>query len=192
MPIIDLLIAAAIIVSVAVGFFRGFIKEAISITALLVAIWAAMYFGPSVGQISDSWLDSAEMQVWFGRILVFAVILSLGGLFGWGLSKLVRLSVLSGVDRFFGSVFGIGRGVLLVALVIIGGQFAGFSNEYWWQRSNLIPYLEVVADWIKIMTPKGFDMLIPDETAESLPIVSLTELMNQKAIRTFRSEACAA
>ena len=106
MPIIDLLIAAAIIVSVAVGFFRGFIKEAISITALLVAIWAAMYFGPSVGQISDSWLDSTEMQVWFGRILVFAVILSLGGLSGWGLSKLVRLSVLSGADRFFGSVFG--------------------------------------------------------------------------------------
>ena len=79
MPIIDLLIAVAIIVSVVVGFVRGFIKEAISITALLVAIWAAMYYGPTVGEISDSWLDSAEMQLWFGRILVFAVILSLGG-----------------------------------------------------------------------------------------------------------------
>ncbi len=182
MPFIDLLIAAAIIVSVVVGYVRGFIKEAISITTLLVAIWAAMYFGPSVGEISDSWLDSAETQVWFGRILVFAVILAIGGLLGWGLSKLVRLSVMSGADRLFGSVFGIGRGVLLVALFIIGGQFSGFSHDHWWQRSNLIPYLEVVADWIKIMTPKGFDMLTPDETAESLPVVSLIELMNQKAI----------
>ncbi len=182
MPFIDLLIAAAIIVSVVVGYVRGFIKEAISITTLLVAIWAAMYFGPSVGEISDSWLDSAETQVWFGRILVFAIILAIGGLLGLGLSKLVRLSVMSGADRLFGSVFGIGRGVLLVALFIIGGQFSGFSHDHWWQRSNLIPYLEVVADWIKIMTPKGFDMLTPDETAESLPVVSLIELMNQKAI----------
>ncbi len=181
MPIIDLLIAAAIIASVVVGFVRGFIKEAISITALLVAIWAAMYYGPSVGEISDSWLDSAEMQVWFGRILIFAVILSLGGLLGLGLSKLVRLSALSGIDRFFGSLFGMARGVLLVALLMIGGQFAGFANEYWWYRSDLVPYLEVVADWIKVMTPKGFDMLTPDETAESLPVVSLTELTNPRS-----------
>lgn len=177
MPFIDLLIAAAIIVSVVVGYVRGFIKEAISITALLVAIWSALYFGPVVGEVSDSWLDSEEMQVWFGRILVFAVVLSLGGLLGWGLSKLARLSALSGIDRFFGSVFGIARGVLLVALLIIGGQSTGFSHDYWWQRSNVIPYLEVVADWIKIMTPKGFDMLTPDEIAESVPIVSLAQPM---------------
>lgn len=170
MPIIDILIAIAVVISVVVGIIRGFVKEAISIAALLVAIWAALYFGPSIGTVSDTWLSSAELQKWFGRVLVFAVILTIGGLLGWGISKLVRLSVLSGMDRFMGSLFGALRGILLVAVAIIGGQFAGFDNDEWWLQSRLIPHLEVVADWIKVMAPEGVDLIIPDEEAGSLPV----------------------
>lgn len=170
MPIIDIIITVAIVVSVVVGFLRGFVKEAISIAALLIAIWAALYFGPAVGNVSDSWLSSEELQKWFGRILVFAVILSIGGLLGWGISKLVRLSVLSGMDRLMGSLFGAGRGVVLMALFIIGGQFAGFNNDGWWLNSRLIPHFEIAADWIKVMAPQGYELLMPDEEAESLPI----------------------
>ena len=170
MPIIDILILVAIIVSVVVGFVRGFIKEAISIAALLLAIWAALYFGPAVGKGIASWLDSAELQMWFGRILIFAVILSLGGLLSWGLSKLVRLSILSGLDRFLGSLFGACRGVLLIAVLILVGQFAGFNNDGWWQRSFLIPHFEVLADWIRMMAPQGYDLITPDKAAESLPM----------------------
>jgi membrane protein required for colicin V production len=170
MPIIDILIAAAVAISVIIGIVRGFIKEAISIAALLFAIWAALYFGPEIGRISDSWLSSEELQAWFGRILVFAVILSVGGLLGWGIAKLVRLSVLSGMDRLAGSVFGAARGVLLVALFIIGGEFAGFDNDSWWLRSRLIPHFEVVAEWIKVMAPQGFELLTPEQPADSLEI----------------------
>ena len=165
MPIIDILIAVAIAVSVIIGIFRGFVKEAISMAALLVAIWAAVFFGPRIGDISDSWLSSEDLQAWFGRILVFAVILSVGGLLGWGISKLVRLSVLSGMDRLAGAVFGAFRGVLLAAVFVIGGQFAGFDNDDWWERSFLIPRLEVVADWIKVMAPQGYEIIMPDEVA---------------------------
>jgi membrane protein required for colicin V production len=170
MPFIDILIAIALIFSVIVGIVRGFVKEAISITALLLAIWAALTFGPSVGEISDSWLSSQELQNWFGRILVFVLILAVGGLVGWGLSKLVRLSVLSGIDRLVGGMFGAARGVLFVALFILAGDFAGFSNDSWWKKSKFIPYFEKVADWIMVMAPQGYDMLVPDEPAKSLPI----------------------
>ena len=168
MPIIDILIAVAVAISVVIGVFRGFVKEAISIASLLLAIWAALYLGPSVGKVSDAWLNSEELQMWFGRVLVFIVILAIGGLLGWGISKLIRLSALSGVDRFMGSLFGAVRGILLVALFAIGGQFAGFDNDEWWQDSRLIPYAEVVADWIKVMAPQGLELITPEEAAKSL------------------------
>jgi membrane protein required for colicin V production len=170
MPVIDIIILVAIIVSVVVGMVRGFVKEAISIAALLLAIWAALYFGPAVGMAMAGWLDSEEMQMWFGRIFLFAVILSIGGLLSWGLSKLVRLSILSGMDRFLGSLFGICRGLLLIAVAIILGQYVGFSNDPWWQDSILIPHLEVVSEWIKVMAPQGYELLTPDAPADALPI----------------------
>ncbi|MDH5456422.1 MAG: CvpA family protein [Gammaproteobacteria bacterium] len=169
MPIIDILIAVAVAISVVVGIFRGFVKEAISMAALLFAIWAALYFGPSVGDVSENWFSSEELQMWFGRVLVFAVVLAIGGLLGWGISKLVRLSVLSGMDRFLGSLFGAVRGILLVAVFIIGGQFAGFDNDEWWLNSRLVPHLEVVAEWIKVMAPQGLELITPDDAVKSLP-----------------------
>ncbi len=170
MPIIDIIIATALVASIVMGFVRGFIKEAFSIATLIVAIWGALYFGPVAGGVSEKWLSSVELQTWFGRVLVFTLILSVGGLLGWGLSKLVRLSVLSGLDRFLGSVFGIVRGVLLVAVFVIAGQFSGFSNDGWWQKSRLLPHFEVVADWIKVFAPKGYELIIPDEVADELPV----------------------
>ena len=163
MPIIDIVIIVAVTISVIIGIVRGFVKEAISIAALLVAIWAALFFGPAVGEVSESWIASKELQMWFGRILVFAIILSIGGLLGWGISKLVRLSVLSGMDRLAGAAFGAARGILLAALLVLAGEFAGFSNDEWWDRSLLIPYLEQVAEWIKVMAPQGYEILVPQE-----------------------------
>jgi len=176
MPIIDIIIAIALIISIIVGFMRGFVKEAISIATLVIAIWAALYFGPAVGDVSQSWLSSEELQTWFGRILVFGVILAVGGLLGWGISKLVRLSVLGGVDRLLGSGFGALRGVLLTAVFVIGGQFAGFDNDDWWLKSELLPHFEVAADWIKVMAPKGYELIIPDGTATELPVPLPVEL----------------
>lgn len=176
MPIIDIVIAAAIVISIVVGFVRGFIKEAISIAALLLAIWAALYLGPAVGEVSSSWLSSEELRAWFGRILVFAVVLAVGGLLGWLLSRLVRISVLSGTDRLLGSLFGAARGVLLLAVFVLAGEFAGFSNDAWWQESALIPHVQVVADWIAEMAPRGLDLIMPDEPVDGLPVELPTEL----------------
>jgi membrane protein required for colicin V production len=170
MPTIDILIAVAVVISVLVGIMRGFVKEAISIAALLIAIWAALYFGPDVGTLSAKWFASAELQIWFGRGLVFIVVLAVGGLLGWGISRLVRLSALSGTDRLLGSFFGAARGVLLLAVFVIGGQYAGFDNDDWWLKSKLIPHVEVVSDWIKVMAPKGLDLLVPADQPGALPI----------------------
>ena len=91
MPTIDILIAIAVVISIVVGFVRGFFKEAISIAALVIAIWAALYFGPQVGDVSERWFSSEELQTWFGRALVFIVVLILGGLLSWGVGRLIRV-----------------------------------------------------------------------------------------------------
>jgi membrane protein required for colicin V production len=191
MPIIDIIIAVAVVLSVIVGFARGFVKEAFSIATLLLATWAALYFGPVVGKISDSWLQGVELQTWFGRILVFLVFVVAGGLIEWVVSKAVKMSPLGGVDRLAGSLFGLLRGLLLTAVFILAGQFMGFDNDDWWQESALIPQFQVLVEWIEEMAPAGYDLIVPDEPADSMPI-DLPELGAANVRAQIRSEPCAA
>lgn len=176
MPIIDIIIAVALIISIIVGFVRGFFKEAISIATLVIAIWASLYFGPAVGETMGGFIGSDGLRIWFGRILTFAIILSVGGLLGWGVSKLVRLSALSGVDRLFGSVFGAARGVVFVALGILLARAGDFDQDEWWLESNFVPHFVVVSDWIAEMAPHGYDLIVPDAPADELPVELPTEL----------------
>lgn len=169
MPIADIVIAVVVVISVAVGLFRGFIKEAFSVATLLIAAWAAMNFGADAGRLGEQWISSDGLQVWFGRILVFVAILAVGGLLGWAVARLVRISALNGTDRALGGLFGFCRGALLIGVFIIGGQLASFDRDAWWQDSRLIPYGTVVADWIRVMAPRGMDMLQPGRLPAEIP-----------------------
>ncbi|NIV18309.1 MAG: hypothetical protein GWN47_07800 [Woeseiaceae bacterium] len=168
MPIIDILIAVAILVSVVIGVKRGFVKEAVSLASLLVAIWAALFFGPSVGVVAETWIQSDELQMWFGRALVFLVVLGFGGVVGWGVSKIVHMSFLGNIDKWAGSAFGAARGILLIAVAVLAGQFMDYDNQRWWHKSKTMPYFEKVADWIKVMAPQGLELLMPEEPLDDL------------------------
>jgi membrane protein required for colicin V production len=84
-------------------------------------------------------------------------------LLGWGISKLVRLSVLSGMDRLAGGVFGAARGILLIAVALIGAEYAGFSRAEQLERSNFVPFFEPVVEWILVMAPQGYEILVPEQ-----------------------------
>ena len=167
MEIVDIIILFATLVSVVIGWLRGLVRESLSIAALLIAIWAAMRLGPFAGGWLGGTIDSTELQMWAGRFLVFVVILAVGAFLGWGVSKIVHLSGLSGTDRALGAVFGLIRAALLVGVLVLTGRYVGFDAELWWLESQIIPYGEYIADWIIEMAPRGMEMLqhenLPDE-----------------------------
>jgi len=170
MAIVDLLIIIAIFASISVGAIRGIAREAIAIAALLFAIWAAMHVGPTVGGWLDGSMGSVDVEVWAGRFIVFILILALGGLAGWGLSKFVRMAGLTSTDRSLGGVFGLMRAVVLIGMFALLGRYAAFDGEDWWRDSKLLPYAESVADWIEVMAPKGMEMLEPGAIFDELQL----------------------
>ena len=170
MTIIDVVIIVAVLASVVVGAIRGIVREAIAIAALLVAIWAALHLGPYAGGWLGGSMGSSELELWAGRFLVFIIILAIGGLIGWSVSKIVRMAGLSGTDRSLGAVFGLLRAVMLIGLFALLGRYAAFDAENWWLESKLMPYAEIVADWIDVMAPKGMEMLQPEEMMDEFQL----------------------
>lgn len=170
MTLVDIAIIVAALASVIVGVVRGIVREAVALASLLLAIWAALHLGPYAGGWLGGTMGSTEIEMWAGRFLVFVIILALGGLLGWGISKIVRLAGLSGTDRYLGGLFGLMRAVVLAGLFALLGRYAAFDGENWWLQSRLIPYAETVADWIEVMAPKGMEMLQPDQGIDEIKL----------------------
>jgi len=72
-----------------------------------------------------------------------------------------------------GCFFGVLRGVLILGLFALAGRYAGLNEEGWWQSSRIMPYGEIVADWISVMGPRGVEMLqheyLNDDLALKIP-----------------------
>ena len=43
------------------------------------------------------------------------------------------------------------RGVVLVGLLVIGGELLKMNQEDFWMQSKLIPFGETVGDWLRAM-----------------------------------------
>ncbi|MFK8053105.1 MAG: CvpA family protein [Woeseiaceae bacterium] len=168
MTALDWLFIVILAISMVVGVFRGFIKEAISVGALVIAVWAAFHFAPAGESLLAEWLDSPALRVWAARIAIFALVLMLGGLIGWLISRFANQVGMSGADRLLGMLFGLVRGAIMTGLVVIIGPYLSLDKDTWWSESKLLPYATRVADSISILAPRAYDYL-REEIRDTVP-----------------------
>lgn len=121
--IIDGVVALVIIVSALLAYGRGFVREIMAIVGWIAAAVLGFLFAPQVEPlvreipvVGEFLADSCELSVIGAFALVFAVALIVVSLFTPLFASVVQRSALGGIDQGFGFVFGVARGVLLVAI----------------------------------------------------------------------------
>jgi len=113
----DAVVAAILLASGGLAFFRGAVREFLSIVAWVGAA-AAVYFGfaplSAVARrtIETTWLADGAVAV--GLFLVTLVVLSW---FGSWFAERVKESRLGALDRSLGLLFGLARGAVVVCLL---------------------------------------------------------------------------
>ena len=147
----DVLILVVLLGSTLIGLLRGFVRETVSLAFWIVAIWAAWKFGPIVEPRLGGLLADPKIAPWVGRFVILILVLLIGWVIGMLLSYFTRSMGLGPLDRAIGLLFGILRGMILVGLMIIGGELLHLNQENWWGRSKLVPYGETVGDWLRAM-----------------------------------------
>ncbi|SEM08943.1 membrane protein required for colicin V production [Roseovarius azorensis] len=121
--IIDGVVALFIVLSALLAYSRGFVREALAIAGWVVAGILAFIFAPQVEPlvkeipvVGEFIADSCELSMIGAFAAVFAVGLIVASLITPLFSSLAQRSVLGGLDQGLGFVFGVARGVLLVAI----------------------------------------------------------------------------
>jgi membrane protein required for colicin V production len=130
---IDAIVAAVTLVSGFLAYSRGFTREVFAIGGWVLAAVVALYLAPLVAPLvaeipwlGDKLADSCLILMIVAFSLVVALALLVLAVFTPIFASVVLESALGPVDRVLGFLFGIARGLLLVAVAYLVYQnFAG-------------------------------------------------------------------
>ena len=121
--IVDGGVAIIIVMSALLAYARGMVREVMAIAGWISAAVLAFIFAdlakPLVRQIpylGDLLGDSCELLILTSFAIIFAGALLIVSLFTPLFSSLVQKSIFGGFDQILGFLFGVSRGVILVAV----------------------------------------------------------------------------
>lgn len=149
MTVADIVILLVVLISTVMGLIRGFVREAVSLVFWIAGVYAAWAFGPRIEPYLGGYLAAPAVRPWVARLIVLIAVVVLGALVAILVGWVMRSAGLGLVDRMIGLMFGALRGLVLVGLIVIGGELLHLNDETWWARSRLIPYGEKLGGLIK-------------------------------------------
>ncbi len=120
LSLLDLIVAALLLISAAVGFSRGAVREVFALTALLVAAAVAVLGLPTFGPIARRALQPDWLGTPAALVGVFVVAFIALRLIGEGVARQVQKSRMIGfLDRSLGLLIGLGRGLMVLGVLYL-------------------------------------------------------------------------
>ncbi|AOE49732.1 CvpA family protein [Kangiella sediminilitoris] len=145
---VDWVILAIIGVSALISLLRGFVREALSLAGWIAAFFLAKFFYVPLSELLVDHIETNSIRLGVSWAAIFVATLVLAGIINYMVGKMVDAAGMSGMDRLLGMFFGALRGVLIVALIVLGlKQFTPVPKDKWWGQSSLIPHMGMVAAW---------------------------------------------
>ena len=168
--ILDIGIVVLILLSTIVGLVMGFIKEFLTLGALLLAFGLAVFYAPILTPEMPFARDN-ELLRWgasFGIIFIGSLIVGLiiSGL----LSSAVNRIGLGGFDHSLGAIFGFLLGTMVITSIVLVLMSSSLSKQDAWQNSRLMPYFEESATWVKNAIPNNWNDYVNQYVNKSSPI----------------------
>ena len=142
MTVFDYVLLGLLAISAAVGMWRGLVSEVIALLAWVCAIVAAWFYAGEVASMLSGVINEPVWRQVAGFALIFVGVLLIAAVLRFLLRELLRAAGLGPADRFFGTLFGIARGVAIAFVLVLVGGLAGVAREAWWANSLFAPPLE--------------------------------------------------
>ncbi len=150
---VDYAILGIIGLSALVSISRGFLREVLSLAGWILAVWVAFTFMQRFSPLLTPFVHTPSIAQVSTFVILFVATLFATGLINFMVGKLVNATGLSGTDRSLGIIFGIGRGIVIVAVLILLAGFTPLPQDPWWQQSLLIKHFTPLVLWLKSQLP---------------------------------------
>jgi membrane protein required for colicin V production len=146
---VDYAICGVILLSAMMGLWRGFIKEAFALCAWVAAIWVGVNYTRDFLVLVHKLISYPSARIATAFAVLFVMTLILASLISFLLNHLIEKTGLTGTDRLVGMLFGVARGAVLIAVMVMVGGVSPLPEDPWWKQSQLIPPFQSLAVWLK-------------------------------------------
>ncbi len=150
---VDYVILAVIATSIVIGLWRGFTREALSLTGWIVAVWVTLTFADEFERLLRPFIASPTGRLLVAIAVLFLITILVAALVNHLATELVKKSGLSGTDRVIGVGFGFARGYAIVVVLVLLGGLTPMPQDNWWRQSYLLHYFEDMALWLRGYLP---------------------------------------
>lgn len=142
MTVFDYVVLGIVVVSLAIGLWRGVVGEIIALVAWILAFFAARTFGSEIAEALFTGILDPAVRIVAGWVAVFIAVLIVMSLLRLAVRGLLNVLGLTLTDRLLGLIFGAARGLLIVFLLVAVGGMTSVPKEKWWSEAYFAPPLE--------------------------------------------------
>jgi len=150
--LIDWLLIAVLVYSIAISWFKGFIREVLGLITILAAVLLAAWFYRGVGRLFKDVVRTENIALFLGFSLIFVMTLLVGFMTIWLITKFMKFAKVQWADRLLGAAFGFIRGWVFSAAVLLALTAFEIQTERL-KNSELAPYFLPGSRVIAVMTP---------------------------------------
>ncbi len=154
MATLDWIFCGVLLLSLALGAWRGLVYEVLSVASWVLAFFVAQWVAPDLAHRLPLIEAAATVRYVVAFVLVFVLAVFVGGLFAALAKKLFSAAGLQPADRALGAGFGVVRGVLIVLLATMIVALTPAREQPWWREAAGVEIASAVLEGLKpVLSP---------------------------------------
>lgn len=155
LTLFDYLVLFVLLSSMVISTLRGLVREMLSLASWIVAFVVANAYGAQLAQWLPDMVPGEVTRLILAFIALFIGVRLLMGLLGMLVDALIKAGGLTLADRSLGSLFGLGRGMVIVLATVMVCGMTSIPQQDFWKNALLSPYAETGVRTVKPFLPEA-------------------------------------
>jgi membrane protein required for colicin V production len=154
MAAVDWICLLVLLLSLLLGAWRGLVYEVMAIAGWVIAFLAARWLAEPLGRWLPMGQASESLRYLVGFALVFIGVAYACGMMAVLARRVTRKLGMVPVDRVFGAVFGVLRGLLLLLIGALAVHLTPLHEESWWHEARSAHWLDIALLELQPLLPE--------------------------------------
>jgi membrane protein required for colicin V production len=158
--VLDAIVLIVVLISATLAMVRGFVREVLSVASWVAAAAAAYFLYRPIVPFVNPYVESTTVSTIIAVVAIFFVALIVASYITMRIADFVIDSRVGAVDRIFGFIFGVVRGVLLLVIALLFFNWLAPHPPGWITQAATKPFLDGVGNRLMAALPEDAETTI--------------------------------